>query len=133
VKKAGKMFDITEEAGTKPDGKKQWKPHARAYVPNDGKGGAVWEGRGEAEKVFGLHPREGTSPSGGKSYDVKEKGSEVVHAVLFIRAAGNGGYYRVGEGAAQKDYAVFLRKPKAAPAPAQGAPASTEVGATKAA
>jgi hypothetical protein len=118
MKKAGKMFDITEEVGTKPGGKKQWKPFARAWVPDDGKGGAVWEGREEAEKVFGLHPREGKSPSGGQSFDVKAKGAEEVHAVLFIRAAGNGGYYRVGEGAAQRDDAVFVRKPRAAPVPA---------------
>jgi hypothetical protein len=114
MKKDGKMFDITEELGAK-DGKRQWKPHARAYVPDDGKGGAVWEGRGETEKVFGLHPREGKSPSGGQSFDVKAKDAEEVHAVLFLRAAGTGGYYRVGSGEAEKEYAVFLRRPKPQP------------------
>jgi hypothetical protein len=113
TKAPGSMFDITEVVGTKPDGKKQWNPLGRAWVPDDESGGAVWEGRGENEKVYGLHPREGTSPSGGKSFDVKEKGSDVVHAVLFIRKAKNGGYYRVGTGEGEKEYAVFLRRPKA--------------------
>ena len=114
TKSEGKMFDLTQELGTKPDGKKQWKPFGRAFVRADQTGGALWEGDGD-DAAFGLHPREGTSPSGGKSYEVKEKGSDEVHGVLFIRAAGNGGYYRAGSGTTEKEYAVFVRRPKPRP------------------
>src|SRR5580700_6551593 len=123
-KNEGTLFDITEDLGTKPDGKKHWKALGRSYGRTDDTGGGLWEGLGEEQTTYFLVPHEGTSPTGGKTYDVMEKGSETPHGVLFIRAARNGGYYRVGSGAGEKEYAVFLRKakPKAAE-PADGADA----------
>jgi hypothetical protein len=133
-KPAGKTFNIKEPGAPKGDGKKEWTQHGRAFVRLDWTGGAVWMGSGEQEREYVLLPREGTTKSAGKSFDVMERvegdGKTLLKrfARIFVRATMKGGAMWVGDGENEVEYALFLsdRKPKApaasdsaeAPAPA---------------
>jgi hypothetical protein len=132
-KPAGKTFNIKEPGAPKPDGKKQWTQHGRAFVRNDWTGGAVWMGSGEGEKQYALVARDGTTKSAGKSFDVMERvegdGKTLLKrfARIFVRATLKGGAMWIGDGESEVEYALFPqeRQPKAV-SPSNGPSDSAE-------
>lgn len=56
-KAQGRTYNIkTQEVG--PDGQKKWRLLGRVFVRDDGTGGAVYVGDGDAQRVLALFPRE---------------------------------------------------------------------------
>jgi hypothetical protein len=132
-KPAGKTFNIKEPGAPKGDGKKEWTQHGRAFVRLDWTGGAVWMGSGEQEREYVLLPREGTTKSAGKSFDVMERvegdGKTLLKrfARIFVRATMKGGAMWLGDGENEVEYALFSSERKAKPvSPTNGPSDSAE-------
>jgi len=123
-KPEGKTFNIKSAKGVKEDGKTQWASLGRAFVRTDLGGGALWEVHGEDEVTFSLVPNEGTTKSGGKSFQVVDKkNGEEVHGKLFVRADMSGGAYWVGQGGDEHEYVLFSREFRAGAKKAGAPPA----------
>jgi hypothetical protein len=119
-KPEGTTFNVKEPGAPKPGGKKEWIHHGRVFVRADDSGGAAWMKSGESEREYTLIPRDGTTKSPGKSFDVMERVEGEGKALLkrfariFVRATRKGGAMWVGDGENEVEYALFPheRKPK---------------------
>ena len=113
-KKTGKTFNVTH--GVKDaSGKTTWTPYGRIFVLTDLSEGSLYVGRGDDQQKFALQPKEGTTKTGGKSFEVVNEEGEL-HARLFLRADFTGGALWVGQGDSEVQYSVFEAKGRPRPA-----------------
>jgi len=54
--KPGKTFNIKKPNGKTPEGKVIWEKVRRAFIRDDGSGGVLYVGEGEAQREYALFP-----------------------------------------------------------------------------